>query len=482
MKFAVSTDPSCGGLRRARRGADIGDRSTALVHHVARRSRDGWRAARQMWHRRACSFIVLYACASTAGENPTSMAACKPALQYLSLPRVTTHAVRRRRLILVPDSGWGDFTHALTTAFVAGATFGVGTQVLETDWGCGLMAITSHAHGSKYSWRVSSAALQRKHPSWPAIEALLPLARYHKFPARLYGGYHWVVQDGNECVELQSAWEHQNGHHISTLVNRSSCRILVVMGANWQDPTLLGHVAAKLRMSSHALRSCILRYLITFQTRVTDAARLAVAGDVRGDARVVRVGIHVRGLRFLRSRSANVTGRDDAELDPQHRSRDWNPAAFQLYADAARGLISWWQSRHPRESARFEWLVVADSDSLRSTLQRAWAPHARNFTVGSPLHIQVGKPSAQGESSSECDATYTEWLLLSQCELLVVSPSGFSIAAATYSETIEHVALIGWKPFKGFHPLQGHGVASYTLSSPDEIPWDFHPASFTGFV
>jgi hypothetical protein len=185
--------------------------------------------------------------------------------------------------------------------------------------------------------------------------------------------------------------------------------------------------------------------------------------------RPIHVGIHVRSLRHIKAsekRATVSTLDDDVDLlsaQPTATSIAWNMSDFEIFADAARALQTWWQAHHGSSERRFRWLVFSDSEVLRAQLQRTWAPLASTIDLGSPSHTErsVGR---------DCNATYMEWLLLSKCELLVVSSSGFSMSAATHSEQLEQVAAVARSVRTGRQ--------SITLYQPNRIAKSVHPASF----
>lgn len=379
--------------------------------------------------------------------------------------------LRKSRLILVPDSGWGDFTHAITTAFLTGAMNGFPTSVLvNQSWGCGFGSLTKHAASGK-PWFVLEEQLEAQFPTWHAVKALLPLARYHSSTwFKRQGGRHWRIEDPKGCVGVISGWGGMAGHHITSQLNATRCRATLVTGANWHDTYALAQIAMRFRMRQADMRSCVLRYAVRFKQSVTSEAdrlllALSTSQQPKGSRRTVHVGIHVRAFRYLKSTGkVDAALYDDADLISSSSQTAWNASDFKVYADAARALQTWWQTRHEPEQ-RFQWLVFTDSEALRGELQRAWSPRASSISLGSPGHTHYSV-------DRDCNATYMEWLLFTKCDLLVVSSSGFSMSAATYSEQIEQVAAV----------FLSHktGKASYALYAPNHIAKSMHPASFPG--
>ena len=112
---------------------------------------------------------------------------------------------------------------------------------------------------------------------------------------------------------------------------------------------------------------------------------------------------------------------------------DWQLADFEPFAKTARAIERKWRENHPGSSdLQFKWLVFSDSAKLRSLLQREWAPHAVRLDVGHPQHFNTGQ---------SCDVQTLEWLLLTRCDYIVASASGFSATAAAFSTRVQEMTV-----------------------------------------
>ena len=105
-------------------------------------------------------------------------------------------------------------------------------------------------------------------------------------------------------------------------------------------------------------------------------------------------------------------------------------AAFDAYADAALALERAYVRRHG-PGAVFKWVVFTDSAPLRLALETRWERAAL---------LDLGRPSHSGCAAGA--SARVEWLVLSKCDMLVVSRSGFSETAAAYSTTAQFVELV----------------------------------------
>ena len=105
-------------------------------------------------------------------------------------------------------------------------------------------------------------------------------------------------------------------------------------------------------------------------------------------------------------------------------------ASFDVYAEAALALDRAYLRRHG-PGAVFKWVVFADSESLKLALARRWEKLAQ---------IDLGQPSHSGCAAGA--TSRVEWLVLSKCDMLVISRSGFSETAAAYSTAAQFVEIV----------------------------------------
>ena len=257
----------------------------------------------------------------------------------------------------------------------------------------------------------------------------------------------------NGCVDLHSGWAHPNTSRFS----KSTCAWSLLVGGNFHpgagDDAAVVSLGASLNVSRWELRRCAMRFSIQLQPGVVAEADRHLKRVRGGDASVVVIGIHIRAARFNSGMaSGGDTGaahlNDDAVFQPRGRKFQFLPSVFEPYADAARRLEHDYTDAHgANSSVIFKWIVLSDSVELRSELQRRW-DHAVPFDAG-PVSRESQKESCSSESGQPDPSRVArvEWLVLTKCDLLVVSHSGFSFTAAAFREPLAPTTVVA--SFKG---------------------------------
>ena len=169
-------------------------------------------------------------------------------------------------------------------------------------------------------------------------------------------------------------------------------------------------------------------------TELIEAIEAAKAPEpLRDDVSAVLIGIHIRAGRFYKGLHPDYTCKDDdvfADGESSNSTCYMEPEEFDPYADAARDLEQQYSDKYGAGHT-FLWIVFTDSNALLPSLLERW---------------DRAVPLKMGESShSGCDAEGTsrvEWLMLSKCDMLVVSKSGFSMTAASYAEPMVPTLIV----------------------------------------
>ena len=169
-------------------------------------------------------------------------------------------------------------------------------------------------------------------------------------------------------------------------------------------------------------------------TELIEAIEAAKAPEpLRDDVSAVLIGIHIRAGRFYKGLHPDYTCKDDdvfADGESSNSTCYMEPEEFDPYADAARDLEQQYSDKYGADHT-FLWIVFTDSNALLPSLLKRW---------------DRAVPLKMGESShSGCDAEGTsrvEWLMLSKCDMLVVSKSGFSMTAASYAEPMVPTLIV----------------------------------------
>ena len=433
-----------------------------------------------------------------------------------------------RTLILVPDSGWGDTLHALTSAMVMCAAFGRRCLVFKYgkpatyfhdlgnltspnelagrshDWWCLDSQMTFETRTGQ-PFGASTTQLEHEMPLWPT--AKLAMVERGAAPWPEEGLEEYFKQHGrvitiassnpaHSCVELHTGWASMKAFNRCRF-NESSCKWAFLVGGNYHPDGAIHELAVPLEMSTFEVRRCAMRFALQFQPVLVeradrhlerarngasrdDAQSSALSGVTAapgshpvndetsshrqgGDTRAVVIGIHIRAVRFYKELQSGTSltrdgtacyGHDDSEFNraTEFETPDspcyMKPEVFDPYADAARELERQYSDKHGA-GRTFKWIVFTDSNALLPRLLQRW---------DQAVPLNMGKSSHSG-----CDAagtSFVQWLMLSKCDMLVVSRSGFSMTAAVYADPMPPTVLV-----------QSNNNGGSSLTYMDENEW-----------
>ena len=223
------------------------------------------------------------------GNEETSMAKCKSTWSLLD----NAMQPSEHKLVLLPDSGWGDLVHSLVTAVITSAVHRRQFHVYPTatDNGRCLPEMVTMVDRQQRNWSIGDAILQKQMPLWWLPKVMVPALTWHSALWWEEHGSQWVLEGKKGCVYFKSIWA--GGQAVFP-----NCTWVFVNG-HWNNRTLVRGLARSLNVTDSTVITCALRFLLQFHPRLVNRTEEHLSALGITD-RTKIVGIHVRAMRYLK--------------------------------------------------------------------------------------------------------------------------------------------------------------------------------------
>eukprot|EP00040_Diaphanoeca_grandis_P013237 m.66978 g.66978 ORF g.66978 m.66978 type:complete len:416 (-) comp23752_c0_seq2:58-1305(-) len=369
---------------------------------------------------------------------------CAPIWEYAS-KSLKANANSTKTLILIPYSGWGDFVRALANglllSIIEGANFKLHSARSTKDprlaeWEClpDQLTLTTRS-GFKYG--VGQPQLKQIIPLWEVVKTSIATALDHRFVPFTNIT---IVKDARKCVCILASTV-TDVHFADTTCQWTMSKNPKV-GVQREE-----NLASTLNVPPWKLRQCLMRFGLQFLPTLEQKANtvLEQLKQPEMSGNVVVIGIHIRAMRYYIQLHPDIKTQQGVAVDnvfaeDARRSThvdklsqlDVDLEEFDSFARAAQRLEENYKRVHnDGTSLVFKWIIFSDSRPLRAKLQQRW-DHAVDLDLGEPSH----------NGCTDGGLARVEWLILSKCDMLVITDSGFSRSAAMFALPTPPIAVV----------------------------------------
>eukprot|EP00040_Diaphanoeca_grandis_P013239 m.67012 g.67012 ORF g.67012 m.67012 type:complete len:414 (-) comp23752_c0_seq7:58-1299(-) len=367
---------------------------------------------------------------------------CAPIWEYAS-KSLKANANSTKTLILIPYSGWGDFVRALANglllSIIEGANFKLHSARSTKDprlaeWEC-LPDQLTLATRSGFKYGIGQTQLKETIPLWGLVHPSIPnLLAVNTLSMHLTN--FTITKDGAECVRMLAVTNHD------VRFDDTTCQWTMSNNPRASQERE-EEMARAFNVSQRKLRHCVLTFGLQFRPSLEKKADDVMKQLKQTTGGIVKVmGIHIRAMRYyvglhpesdthadsVFAHDARESKRRDTFSELNVDLKDYDPIA-----NAATRLEESYIKKHSTNDTPlvFKWIIFSDSRSLRKKLQQRWE-HATDLDMGEPSH----------NGCTDGGLARVEWLILSKCDMLVITDSGFSRSAAMFALPTPPIAVV----------------------------------------